>query len=103
MKNNYKIKSHFTSFINKIYEKKVDKPDDLESKAINVYQNNKFINNIKIESDDINKVIKMKDFLNEIDGNVELLQKLSVDRLKQLEKYYNNIIEENKIKISKLS
>jgi len=33
MKNNYKIKSHFTSFINKIHEKKVDKPDDLESET----------------------------------------------------------------------
>ena len=43
-----------------------------------------------------------KKFLKYIDGNVEALNLLSVDRLKKLEKYYDEIIKENEIKIKKL-
>ena len=75
----------------------------LEKKEIPIELNNEFLNNIKIENNDVNKIIKKKAFLDKINGNVEMLQNLSIDRLKKLEKYYNNVIEENKIKISKLS
>ncbi len=40
-------------------------------------------------------------FLEEINGNVEMLNNLSVDRLMRLEDYYNSVIEENKKIISK--
>ena len=103
MKSNHKVKNHFTTLINKISGKNIVKPNDLNPKETSIVPNNKFFNNIKIESDDINKFVKRKEFLDEIDGNVELLQKLSVERLKQLAEYYDKIIEENKIKISKLS
>ena len=49
-----------------------------------------------------NIVIERNLFLKEIEGNEEKLEMLSIDRLKKLEKYYNNIIEENNEKIKKL-
>ena len=42
-------------------------------------------------------------FLKEIDGNKEMLNMLSIERLKILEKYYDNIIEENNKKIKRLN
>jgi hypothetical protein len=42
-------------------------------------------------------------FLKEIDGNKEMLNMLSIERLKRLEKYYDNIIEENNKKIKRLN
>lgn len=47
------------------------------------------------------KMISMN-FLKEIEGNEEKLNMLSIDRLKKLEKYYDNIIAENDKKIKKL-
>ena len=62
----------------------------------------KFLKDIKVDIDASNDVIKKKDFLEEIDGNVEALNMLSVDRLKKLEKYNDEVIKENDAKIKKL-
>ena len=43
-----------------------------------------------------------ENFLEEIKGNEEALNMLSIDRLKKLEKYYDSVIEENEKKIKKL-
>ena len=42
-----------------------------------------------------NKEIKKRAFLKEIDNNEELLNMLSIDRLKKLEKYYEEMIDNN--------
>lgn len=62
----------------------------------------KFLKEIKIDENISSTVIKKNTFLEEIDGNVEALNMLSVDRLKKLEKYYEDIIKQNNAKIKKL-
>ncbi len=63
---------------------------------------NDFIDNIKIDIKGVDSVIDKKNFLEEIKGNEELLNMLSIDRLKKLEKYYDSVIAENDKKIRKL-
>ena len=67
----------------------------------NYFQNN-FINNLKVNTKTTNIVIERNVFLKEIEGNKEKLEMLSIDRLKKLEKYYNNIIKKNNEKIKRL-
>lgn len=61
-----------------------------------------FIDNIKVDTKPVNSVIDKKNFLEEIKGNEEALNMLSIDRLKKLEKYYDSVIAENEKKIKKL-
>lgn len=75
--------------VNKITEEKQERQSD-------------FIDNIKVDTKVVNSVIDKKNFLEEINGNEEALNMLSIDRLKKLEKYYDSIIAENEKKIKKL-
>ena len=61
-----------------------------------------FIDNIKVNTKEVNFVIDKKNFLEEIKGNEGALNRLSIDRLKKLEKYYDSVIAENEKKIKKL-
>ena len=70
-------------------------------KKDNNLQNN-IINDLKVNVKATNTVIERNNFLKRIEGNEEALKMLSIDRLKKLEKYYNNIIEQNNVKINKL-
>ena len=63
---------------------------------------NNFLNDIKIDTRDINKFVYKKKFLEYIDGNIEALNLLSINRLKKLKEYYNEIIENNDKIIEKL-
>ena len=56
---------------------------------------NKFLNDIKVDTSDIDKYVEKKKFLEYIDGNYEALQTLSVDRLRKLNEYYDGVIEKN--------
>lgn len=56
---------------------------------------NKFLNEIRVENNDLEKLIDKKDFLNFLDGNEEALKKLSIDKLEKLIKYYDGVIEKN--------
>ena len=60
-----------------------------------------FIKEIKVDTEIVDKASKRRMFLEEIDGNKDMLNMLSIERLKILEKYYDNIIKENDIKIRK--
>lgn len=62
----------------------------------------RFINDLKVNSKATNTIIERNNFLKEIEGNEEALRMLSIDRLKKLEEYYNNVIEQNNEKIKKL-
>jgi len=75
--------------VNEIEEEKKERPSD-------------FVDNIKIDAKAVNSVIEKKNFLEEIKGNEEVLNMLSIDRLKQLEKYYDSVIAENEKKIRNL-
>ena len=70
-------------------------------KKDNNLQNN-FINDLKIDAKLANTVIEKNNLLKSIEGNEEALKMLSIDRLKKLDEYYNNIIEQNNEKIKKL-
>lgn len=72
-----------------------------ELKKNNYWQNN-IINDLKVNVKETNTVIERNNFLKEIEGNEEALKMLSINRLKKLERYYNDIIEKNNEKINKL-
>lgn len=63
---------------------------------------NKFLNGIKVEENNPNSINEKADFLKKIDGNVEMLSNLSIERLRKLSKYYNDVINKNEITIKKL-
>ncbi len=73
--------------------------DENINKSIN---KRNFIDEVKIDANEINKIFKKKEFFDEINGNEEALSMLSIDRLKELKKYYDQIIEQNDLKIKKL-
>ena len=76
--------------------------DEKEQEEKTNEREEKFLKEIKVDTDVSSAVIKKNAFLEEIDGNVEALNMLSVDRLKKLEKYYEGIIKQNDAKIKKL-
>ena len=69
------------------------------NQAISKTNEDRFLNDIKVDNSIVSKEIKMRNFLEEIDGNKEALNKLSIDRLRKLEKYYADVIKENEKKI----
>lgn len=98
-----KIKNFFKEIFGKSKEhyNHMQKESINELKKDNNLQNN-IINDLKVNVKATNTVIERNNFLKEIEGNEEALKMLSIDRLKKLEKYYNNIIEKNNEKIRKL-
>ncbi len=54
-----------------------------------------FLNDIKVDTSDIDKFMDKNNFLEYIDGNIDALNLLSVDRLKKLKEYYDGVIEQN--------
>lgn len=76
--------------------------DEKEQEIKTNEREEKFLKEIKVDKDVSSTVIKKKAFLEEIDGNVEALNMLSVDRLIKLEKYYEDVIKQNDAKIKKL-
>ena len=99
-----KIKNFFKNlFGNKKQEKNIQSFSDEKEQEVKTNEiEEKFIKEIRIGTDVSNKVTKKNDFLKEIDGNVEALNMLSIDRLKKLEKYYDDVIKQNDTIIKKL-
>lgn len=62
----------------------------------------KFINEIKVDTKEIENVLKQDNLLKELNGNVEALNMLSIDRLRILEKYYDEVIKRNNTIIKNL-
>ena len=69
---------------------------------INKIKENDFFENLKVNTNDFSKLNNKNDFLKYIDGNINALDSLSVDRLKKLKEYYAQVIEENDIIINQL-
>lgn len=95
------IISKIKNFFKKLFENQ-EKQQINEIKGKKEEKQETFINEIKVDGKVVDSVIERKNFLKEIDGNEEALNMLSIDRLKKLEEYYNNIIEQNNVKIKKL-
>ena len=110
MNNNGMIeyKENFMTSIKKIFKKMLGKKEEQYNYVRQEPVNKKserlsdFIDNIKIDTKVVDSVIDKKNFLEEIKGNEEVLNMLSIDRLKKLEKYYDSVIAENEKKIKKL-
>ena len=65
------------------------------TKTASDQKESEFFNDIKVDTSDIDKYMDKKNFLEYIDGNVEALKMLSVDRLRKLKEYYDGVIEKN--------
>ena len=98
-----KIKNFFRSLFKSKEEQNISVLEIAENKeTVFSQRENEFLNDIKVDNEDVNKFIGRNNFLEYINGNVEALKLLSVERLRKLEEYYDNIIKENEIKIEKL-
>ena len=95
-------------FFKKLFERKEEQYNYVQQEPVNEIAEEKnesqsdFIDNIKVDTKVVNSVTDKKNFLEEIKGNEEVLNMLSMDRLKKLEKYYDSVIAENEKKIRKL-
>ena len=97
------------NFFKRLFGKKDNQYNNIQEKSnvnisesINEEKKDSFITELSVDDKKINSVIEKKNFLQEIEGNEEKLNMLSIDRLQKLEKYYDNIIAENDKKIKKL-
>lgn len=106
-------KESFITKIRKFFKRLFDKEDNKynsiqENSTVNIRESineakkDSFITELSVDDKKINNVIEKKNFLQEIEGNEEKLNMLSIDRLQKLEKYYDSIIAENDKKIKKL-
>lgn len=96
-------------FFERLFGKKENQYNNIQEKtnvniseSINEEKKDSFITELSVDDKKINNVIEKKNFLQEIEGNEEKLNMLSIDRLQKLVKYYDSIIEENDKKIKKL-
>lgn len=91
-------------FFRRLFLEKEEQHNYIQEKSVNEITEEKpsFINDIKVDSKTVNTVIEKNNFLEEINGNEEALNMLSIDRLKKLEKYYDSIIKQNNEEIKKL-
>lgn len=102
-----KFISKIKKFFKNLFDNKKQKYNNIETISDkNVKETNKkeeeFLKEIRVDTDISDRVIKTKAFLEEIDGNLEMINMLSIDRLKKLEEYYDAEIKQNNAKINKL-
>ena len=96
------------NFFKRLFGKNEEKYNYIKEQPVNEITEEKqerqsdFIDNIKVNTKVVDSVINKKNFLEQIKGNKEALNMLSIDRLKKLEKYYDSVIAENEKKIKKL-
>ena len=94
--------SKIKKILKKLFKSKKEENDYVEeisnfnnTEIATVQKENEFFNGIKVDTSDIDKYMDKKNFLEYIDGNVEALKMLSVDRLRKLKEYYDGVIEKN--------
>lgn len=94
--------SKIKRFLKRFFKNKKEEKDyvveisNLKDKEITVDQKeSEFLNDIKVDTSDIDKYMDKRNFLEYIDGNAEALKMLSVDRLRKLKEYYDGVIENN--------
>lgn len=101
----FKIKRFFNNIFKKSKKQEVSEfQSNISDKSVVDFNKveNEFFNNIKVDPSNVDKVVDKKKFLEYIDGNVEALKMLSIDRLRKLKEYYDGVIEENNKIIEKL-
>lgn len=101
----FKIKRFFNNIFKKSKKQEVSEfQSNISDESVVDFNKveNEFFNNIKVDPSNVDKVVDKKKFLEYIDGNVEALKMLSIDRLRKLKEYYDGVIEENNKIIEKL-
>ena len=101
----FKIKRFFNNIFKKSKKQEVSEfQSNISDESVVDFNKveNDFFNNIKVDPSNVDKVVDKKKFLEYIDGNVEALKMLSIDRLRKLKEYYDGVIEENNKIIEKL-
>lgn len=97
--------SKIKNFLKRIFGKQKEQCNyvqEISDNDIKEIKQEKFVNEIKVDTKVVDAAYKKEKFLKEIEGNVEALNMLAIDKLRKLEKYYDNIIEQNENKIKKL-
>lgn len=94
--------SKIKDFFRNLFKSKKETYTSELNNDVTISKDSEFFNDIKVDTSDIDKFMDKKNFLEYIDGNVEALNKLSIERLKKLKEYYDGIIEENDKIINKL-
>ena len=100
-----KIRNYFKRIFgkeDKQYNNIQEKSNANISESVNEAKKDSFITELSVDDKNINNVIEKKNFLQEIEGNEEKLNMLSIERLQKLERYYDSIIAENDKRIKKL-
>ena len=94
--------SKIKKILKKLFKSKKEENDYVEeifnfndAEITTAQKESEFFNDIKVDTSDIDKYMDKKNFLEYIDGNVEALKMLSVDRLRKLKEYYDGVIEKN--------
>lgn len=102
MSNNYMIEykesffSKIKNYFKNLFKRKKETNNCMQEICdFNNKTENEFFNDLKVDTSDIDKFIAKKNFLEYIDGNTDVLNLLSVDRLRKLKEYYDGVIEEN--------
>ena len=101
----FKIKRFFNNIFKKSKKQEVSEfQSNISDESVVDFNKveNEFFNNIKVDPSNVDKVVDKKKFLEYIDGNVDALKMLSIDRLRKLKEYYDGVIEENNKIIEKL-
>ena len=100
----YKLKRIFLNLKDKLFGVKNN-----QENANSVYENNRnsekdeFCEKIKIEENQIdNTIFEKEEFIKSLDGNIEALSMLSIERLEKLDEYYQSIIDKNEEVIRRL-
>ena len=95
----YKLKKIFLNLKNKIFGEK----DNKGISKMNNSEKNEFHKDIKVDQmEPNNDLFEKEEFIKSLDGNIEALNMLSIERLEKLEEYYQSIIDKNEIEIKRL-
>ena len=98
------IKKLFNNIKFKLFGKKeIVLKEEKSIETSTVYTPNSFIDELKVESGKIDSRIEKQYFLKQLEGNVEMLNQLSIKRLRVLEEYYSEVIKRNEKKIRRVS
>ena len=95
----YKLKKIFLNFKNKLFGEK----DNKGISEMNNNEKNEFHKDIKVDQmEPNNDLFEKEEFIKSLDGNIEALNMLSIERLEKLEEYYQSIIDKNEDVIRRL-
>lgn len=110
--NNNKLKNYKSNSITRITEifktifsrKRTEKSntDEVQSVVVENNQRQKFLEKIEDKSNSASKVARKVEMLSKIENDENKLKEMSIEELKELSIYYNEIIERNNNIIEKL-